>query len=85
MNTLLAEENAVKNPFASKMGGNSNGNRFQWDNARPTNSTNMSLAELSQGRMGQGAQAGPAPVAGFQNQTQNRPPYYGQGDHSTFF
>jgi hypothetical protein len=48
--TILAEENAIKNPFASKMGGNSSGNRFQWDNSKPNPNANMSLGELAQGR-----------------------------------
>jgi hypothetical protein len=46
----LAEQNAIKNPFASKMGGNNSGNRFQWDSNKPNPNATMSLAELAQGK-----------------------------------
>lgn len=74
--TIAAEENAIKNPFASKMGGNNTGNRFQWDN-KPNPAVNMSLAELAQGKA-MNAQAGQNTMPGYQN-GQNGSQNFGRG------
>lgn len=74
--TILAEENAIKNPFASKMGPSNSGNRFQWDNNKPNPATNMSLAELAQGKGGNPQVRNTMP--GYPNGP-NGPQNFGQG------
>ena len=69
------------------MGPNSGGNRFQWD-SKPVPNTNMSLAEIAQGKGNQGSYPqmgqGQNMMPGYPNYPQNRPPNTSQGGQNLF-